>query len=376
MKVLTIGGATQDVFLTYAGTDYMTIAKQGALTSYLLFESGEKVEIEDITYKTGGGATNSATGFKRLGFETSCLCNIKNDEAGKAVRLDLENEAVETSHIHISQQNPTGISFIINSAQGERTIFAYRGANSLLREEDIPYDVIKNCDQLYITSLSNEASKLLPAIVTYAYKYKVPVAINPGISQLAKGTETLKECLKYIDTLILNSYEAKNFMIALIERDKSYKKALESLPEKARCKTNETDEKPYLINTPILYENLYFSIRKFFQQALAMGPKIVVITNGCNGVYVATENKILFHPSLKIPVVDTVGAGDSFGSCFIASLKLKYSIQDALRNGIINSASVLGHVGAKTGLLTHEQLKEKRKELDTKLLQEFELQEK
>ena len=43
-----------------------------------------------------------------------------------------------------------------------------------------------------------------------------------------------------------------------------------------------------------------------------MGPKTVVITNGSNGVYVATEKEIIFHPSIKTKVVDTVGAGDSW----------------------------------------------------------------
>ncbi|MFH0898222.1 MAG: carbohydrate kinase family protein [bacterium] len=372
-NVLTIGGATQDIYLTYSGADYLTINKRGALSSYLLFESGEKVEIENIIYKTGGGATNSAATFSRLGFQTSCFCNIQDDNAGKAILQKLSTENIGVDFITVDKKNPTGMSFIINSSGGERTIFAYRGANSFLPEDKIPFDAIKECDQLYITSLSNQASHLLPKISAFAHQHNVSIAINPGVSQLAKGTEILKESLRYIDILIMNSYEAKNFMIALVESDAGYKKALESHPRSQGCKITQTEEKPYLIDTPVPYEDLYFSIAKFFKEIFKMGPTIVAITNGCNGVYVAQKDSIFFHPSMKIPVVDSVGAGDSFGSCFIASLQLGYSIQDSLRNGILNSASVLQHIGAKDGILNQEQLKKELIALDKNLLQKFNL---
>ena len=104
-----------------------------------------------------------------------------------------------------------------------------------------------------------------------------------------------------------------------------------------------------------------------------MGPKVVVITNGCNGVYVATNEFIYFHPSMKVNVVNTVGAGDAFGSCFVGSLMLGSSITQALRNGIVNSASVLEDLGAKKGLLTLDQINKKVKTLDPSLLQRFDL---
>ena len=76
---------------------------------------------------------------------------------------------------------------------------------------------------------------------------------------------------------------------------------------------------------------------------------------------------------MKISAIDSVGAGDSFGSCFVASLLHGDSIQDALRSGIVNSASVLQYIGAKKGLLNYKQLKEKLAKLDNNLLQEFDL---
>jgi sugar/nucleoside kinase (ribokinase family) len=366
-KVLTIGGATQDIYLHYEGADFMSITKKDNAANYMLFESGAKVEVEDILYYTGGGSTNSAVSFKRMELNTTCFCKIGDDIAGETVLEELRNEKIDTSSIAATKIHPTGISIIINSLRRERTIFAHRGVNGHLESKELPIKQIKDSDQIYITSLSYNSAKLLPEIAKLAKKNNVSVAINPGISQLAKGTLILKESLQYIDTFILNSDEAKAFMLALVSTDESYKKAFES----SKKATDKTTQAPELLSNPFVYENLFFSIRKFFKEVLKMGPKIVVVTDGANGVYIATDNEILFHPSIKTEVIDTLGAGDAFGSCFIASLLHGYKIEEALRNGIINSSSVISQMGAKPGLLTHEQLKEKIKELKDIKVQKF-----
>ena len=367
-KVLTIGSGTQDIFIEHKGTESMSLVNKSGSIQYALFESGEKIEVKNILYYTGGGSTNSSVSFKRLGFDATCFCQIGNDIEGKLILEKLEKEKVNIKSIKKTKKYQSGKSFIIKSQQGERTIFAYRGANAFVIKSQMPFDEIKKQDFIYITSLSNNSAELLPEIVKFAKKNKVGVAINPGISQLTKGTLILKKSLKYIDTFILNSTEAKQFMIALIESDENYKNLLKSSREKI---TLNTKKNPSLIENPIIYENINFSIYKFFKEVLKMGPKTVVITDGANGVYVGTKKEILFHPSIKTKVIDTVGAGDSFGSCFVASLYLKNKIEDALRFGIINSSSVISKIGAKTGLLSLEKIKEKAKKLNTKLLKKY-----
>jgi sugar/nucleoside kinase (ribokinase family) len=369
MKVLTIGGATQDIFLQYAGADAMSITKKNFTHTYMLFESGEKVEIEDLNYFTGGGATNSATSFSRLGFDTSCFCVIGNDSAGNQVLHDLGQEKVTTSFVYKSVEHRTGLSCIINAVRGDRTVLAYRGANSYLELNKLPFDEIKKSNLLYITSLSNNSAQLLPDIVSFAKKHNIPVAINPGVSQLATGTLTLKKSLQDIDILILNSSEARTFMLALVETDETYKKMFEGSAETNPCALNASISEPYLMNMSLYCEDAYFSMPKFFQEVLKMGPKTVVVTNGANGVYVVTDHTMYFHPSMKINVANTVGAGDAFGSCFVASLLRGEDVPTALRSGIINSASVLSKLGAKAGLLTAEQLKKQLSTLGHDLLQ-------
>lgn len=337
----------------------------------MLFESGEKVEIEKIYYRTGGGATNAAVSFQQLGLQACCIAMIGNDQAGLAIKNDLTKHRIDASLLQTTSEEQSAVSYIINTFKSDRTIFIYRGANQLLDLKKISIDILKRFSFLYITSLPAQVSKQLPTLLAQAKSLGISVAINPGTSQLSQGTSLLKESLSSIDILIMNSNEAKTFMFALVGLDKKFKKALEECHLQGPCNIN--NDEPYLLESPVPYENIYFSITKFFSETLKMGPRIVVITNGSNGVYVATKEVCYFHPSIKTDVISPVGAGDAFGSCFVANLIKGKSIPEALQQGIINSSSVINHIGAKDGLLDEKSLNEKANSLPRGLLKQFTL---
>ena len=110
---------------------------------------------------------------------------------------------------------------------------------------------------------------------------------------------------------------------------------------------------------------------QFFTVVHAHGPNVIVVTNGAEGVYVCDKQTIYFHPSIKITIVSSIGAGDAFGSCFVAQLINKKSIEDALRAGIINSASVIEHLGTQSGLLTQKEITQRLTHLDKSLLKKY-----
>jgi sugar/nucleoside kinase (ribokinase family) len=161
MNVLTIGGATQDILLHYDGADIMTISQQQGTQAYLLFEAGEKIEVDAIEYLTGGGATNVAVSFKRQNFNVACICSVGTDQAGQHIMQDLRNEGVETTYIKQNPTNATGTSYIVTSRHSDRTIFTYRGANTQLTLADISEEAIKKASYIYITSLSGKAANFL-----------------------------------------------------------------------------------------------------------------------------------------------------------------------------------------------------------------------
>ncbi len=130
---------------------------------------------------------------------------------------------------------------------------------------------------------------------------------------------------------------------------------------------------PPLLRAPLMHEGFCFTLNVFFEELHGRGIKTIAVTNGKDGVYVCDGSRILFHPSLAVPVVSTVGAGDAFGSGFVAWLIDGHSLEDSLRAGMINSASVIGSVGAKTGLLLKYDLEKRLNSIVKGLIEEHPL---
>jgi len=220
---------------------------------------------------------------------------------------------------------------------------------------------------LYITSLSGPAAKLLLPITILAKKYNKVVATNPGTSQLISGAKLFKKALSNIDILILNSFEAQLLMTSLVTVP--LPQDLSPLIKKEKKKL------PQLLRGPLGPKTIYFTLLQFFREIQAQGPRIVVVTNGKEGVYAAYNDTIYFHPALNlnVKVISTLGAGDAFSSCFVGQIMQDKPIEHAIRAGIINSSSVIQALDTQTGLLRAAVLEEKLGRLDSSLLQVFSL---
>ena len=339
MKIVTFGGATQDVFLHYEDAQIAEFCSQHEKKSFLLLQEGVKIEIDKIRYSTGGGATNCAVSFKRLGFDVTTFFKIGADSQGMTILQTLKQEGISVQNCIIDHHRQTGISYIIPSLRGDRTVLAFRGANAHIVEQELPFDSFAGYTYAYITSLSGISSRLLLPLAQRAKKDGVKVVSNPGISQLKGDASLLCQSLPFIDILILNCDEAEQLMISLLQAN----------------------------------QNTHFNLHHFFKEILTRGPQIIIITHGSEGVYVCSGSTVYFHPSLSVKVVSTLGAGDAFGSAFVAGLALFNSIEQAIRSGIINSMSVITHVDAKQGLLRRHELEEELQKLDPSLLQKIEL---
>ena len=335
-RILVIGGATLDNIITYEEMETMVHKRREAETAYLLLEEGAKIEVTEQCSFSGGGATNTAVSFQRLGFDVSLFCKVGHDNVGQFIVEELSQCGVDTSLVARSDQVGTASSFVVPSLQGDRTVFAYRGANATMVPNELPLKAIPEYDLIYITSLSKQSAQCLPHIVSEAKKHQVQVAINPGISQLKLGGSFLKDALDGIEILLLNYEEAQQFMRSLMELDKTDQYGGGAMLDAAEQATPT------------------FNLKHFFREVMALGPTIVVVTNGQEGVYVATEDRLYFHDGVDVEVVNTLGAGDSFSSSFVGALQLGVDVCSAMRWGVVNSASVIQHPDAKTGLLTQE----------------------
>ncbi len=353
IKALTIGGATLDTIIEYEKMETMEIQKAVGKQAYLLLEEGAKIEVTKQKCFSGGGATNAAVSLKKLGIDVSFFGKVGKDSTGQSLLEELNKQGVDTSQVRFSNHFGTATSYVVPSLKGDRTIFAYRGANRDLLTEDLPIEAIQSADFVYVTSLSKTSAAQLPEIVNFAKTCNTKVAINPGSSQLELGSGFIKESLSGIDILILNYEEAQKLMSSLLSDETTEK---------------VTDHQQNLLEAQPVYQDSFFSLKEFFQKTLSFGPRLVVVTDGANGVYVGTEKELYFHPALKIKnVVNTLGAGDAFGSSFSGAIYSGESIEKAVAYGLVNSASVIQYHDAKSGLLDKDALLEEVAKITTPL---------
>jgi len=85
----------------------------------------------------------------------------------------------------------------------------------------------------------------------------------------------------------------------------------------------------------------------------ALGPKIVVITDGPKGSYASYDGHVVTIPNYPDPAppLDRTGAGDAFASTIVSALAQGKDMDTALRWAPINSMSVVQKLGAQAGLL-------------------------
>ena len=355
MKLLTIGGATQDAIADYGNRKKPVFP----------WKEGSKIEVEKFHYTTGGGATNSAVSLKKLGHEVSTIISIGNDAKGQELLKDLAAYALNL--VPVMQDNKeTGVSFIVPTEHKDRIIFSCHGANEQLTQQAISKELIALHDCIYISPLHGQSAQLLPYIthiartkIDSAQKYKV--AVNPGSSQLHEEFSSLKGSLSEIDILMSNTEEMKLIMSGL--KNNNFISSGKQL----------IVDGPPLMRSVLAGDKISFTVREYFTELFSYGIKRIVVTDGKNGVYVATKDTLYFHPSMTVPVTNTLGAGDAFCSTFVGLLMLGHHVEYALRGGVLNAASVIQKIGAKTGLLTLKELDAQIKTLPQKSLQTFPL---
>src|SRR3989344_8439666 len=93
--VVTIGTATRDAFVKSREFKIISTPEYQSGEG-LCLPAGAKIDVDDIIFATGGGATNAAGTFSRQGFRTDTICKIGDDVSGREVLSNLKSEAVST----------------------------------------------------------------------------------------------------------------------------------------------------------------------------------------------------------------------------------------------------------------------------------------
>ncbi len=308
--IVTIGGAVQDLF--FISPDYQVSDDK------LTFTWGEKFVVEDLFQDVGGGACNSAVGFSRLGLSTALWCRLANDPAGDFVLRRLKEEKISLDFIELIEGGTTSLSCIFVDETGERSIVMYRNKNDELDPKKIDFEKVFEANWLFVAELTGNPTPLIEFIAKEAKDKKVKLVFVPGLNQLEKGADALREILKRTEVLIFNDYEAGKLL---------------GRGEQQRYSEEE--------------------VEGMLKELCGLGVKMAVITKDVDGVQCFDGDYFYTHPAPEVEkVVDTTGAGDAFAAGFVGALVKGRKIEEALELGTRNAGSVIQKFGAQTGLLS------------------------
>ncbi len=310
--IITIGSATRDVLLKAEGFELRKHADSPTGVEQC-FPLGSKIEIKEIVFTTGGGGTNAAVTFRRQGFKTGCVGIVGDDAVGKEIVDELKKEKIGPIFQKHTDDH-TAYSIILVYPNAERTILSYKGEGQHFDVKTIPFDKFR-AGWFYINSLGGHYD-LFEALANHAVKNNIKIACNPGGKELDHGLEKLKPLLAQIDIFITNKEEG-----ASLVKDGSWEQVLKSL------------------------------------KSLVKG--VVVITNGHEGVLVADGSGVYSAGVPNSPIVERTGAGDAFGSGFVAEYIRRLeagnqkpeAVAKAIQFATANASSVVTKFGAKAGIL-------------------------
>ena len=162
-------------------------------------------------------------------------------------------------------------------------------------------------DWLYVTTLRGDLDTL-ERFFKHAKEIDAKIMFNPGVKELEHSDELLR-LFRYVDILNVNKSEASQLV-------------------------------PGMTLTELLYH-------------LEGYVETVIITDGqMGGIAKSGKEAYRFGVYEDTKVKDTTGAGDAFGSGFLAHLAAGRSFRNSLVFASANSTAVVSKLGANKGLLT------------------------
>ncbi len=231
----------------------------------------------------GGSATNTAIVLARGGAHCRLLACIGDDPWGRFLLERLTaagDDAPDVAAVQRHPHEPTQVNVVAVTPDGERTMYAYRGANTRLVPTDELLEVVSDSDVLHLSGyalLAAPQRDAAEAAVAAAASAGRPVVADVPVGPAREAPARLRALLPSVHTLVVAGAEA-------------------------RALTGARDDGAALARL------LELGVRRV---AFKLGPE------GCRMVRADGEVTVRTQP---LEPLDTTGAGDSFAAGVVLGL--------------------------------------------------------
>ncbi len=304
---LAIGDITTDAFIRIKNASVTCDIDHRNCKLSLNFADKVPYEFTEIVSAVGN-SPNAAVAAARLGLNTALVTNLGTDNEADACIAQLKKEQIDTTFVTKHLEKKTNYHYVL-WYEDERTI--------LIKHEAYVYKfpVISNSVKyIYLSSIGEHGKDIYKDIASFLKaRPETKLIFQPGTFQMKLGVTFLNDIYRMTHVLACNVEEAQRIL-----------------------DTKEAD------------------VKILMKELAALGPKIVLVSDGPKGAYAHDGTTSWFMPIYPDPKppYERTGAGDAFTSTFAIALAKGKTIEEALLWAPINQMSVVQYVGAQHGLLS------------------------
>ncbi len=255
----------------------------------------------------GGKGANQAVAAARMGAAVEFVGCVGDDGFGRRSQQCLQQDGIGIAHLRVVPACATGVAGILVLDDGGNSIVLAAGANAEVGAQDIAAaQGVIAASKLLICQLEVPLATVQAAIAA-ARAAQVKVILNPAPVQALPA-----ELLAQVDYLVVNENEAGQLAGMPVQDQAQALAAAQSL--------------------------------------LARGVGAVLLTLGEHGVIVLDAAGHQHFPGLKVDVLDTTAAGDTFVGALAVGLGQDKDLRTAAADAQYASALTVTRLGAQSSI--------------------------
>lgn len=256
------------------------------LVDFISIEEAESLR-DAYTYRKyqGGSPANIAVNVSKLGGKAGVISKTGIGNFGQFLKAELQRSGVITEYLAMDHLVHTTVIFV-SRTEGTPDFEAFRAGDYKLEPTEVSEEAV-------------ERAKVIHASTFAVSREPCRSAVERAFRLAEKRGKIISLDPNYSRQIWPNYREAK----AVLERMLGYTTITKpSLDDASRIFGPDEEPETY--------------IERFHE----MGPPIVVLTMGADGILLSKEGETTHVPARPVEVVDATGAGDSFWAGFLIAL--------------------------------------------------------